>query len=190
MAFRAGPALGSSGRDHAERRDLTRPMRPLRLVAIAGLAAFTVLAIAACSAGATPGWTYAPAPPATPTPSPAASASAAPSAAASPSSAASPAASAGGGGTVIDETAQNIQFQTTSLQAPANQPFQIQFHNADAGVPHNIAIEDGSGTVVFKGDIITGVTTKTYDVPALAPGTYKFVCQIHPNMVGTLTVGP
>ena len=166
-------------------------MRPLRLLAIAGLVAFTALAIAACSAGATPAWTYAPAPPATPTPSPAASASAAPSAAASASVAASPAASGGAtAGTTLDLTAQNIQFQETTLQAPAGQAFQIQFHNADAGVPHNVAIEDASGTVLFKGDIFSGVDTKVYDVPALPAGTYKFVCQVHPNMVGTLTVGP
>jgi len=30
---------------------------------------------------------------------------------------------------------------------------------------------------------------KTYDVPALAAGTYQFVCTVHPNMIGTLKVG-
>ena len=28
-----------------------------------------------------------------------------------------------------------------------------------------------------------------YKVPALPAGTYQFVCTVHPNMVGTLTVG-
>jgi plastocyanin len=32
------------------------------------------------------------------------------------------------------------------------------------------------------------VETRTYDVPALAAGTYEFVCTVHPNMRGTLTV--
>jgi plastocyanin len=32
------------------------------------------------------------------------------------------------------------------------------------------------------------VGTQTYDVPALPAGTYSFVCSVHPNMVGTLTV--
>jgi plastocyanin len=31
------------------------------------------------------------------------------------------------------------------------------------------------------------VATATYDVPALAAGTYGFVCSVHPNMTGTLT---
>ena len=30
--------------------------------------------------------------------------------------------------------------------------------------------------------------TKTYDVPALAAGAYAFICTVHPNMTGTLTV--
>ena len=28
----------------------------------------------------------------------------------------------------------------------------------------------------------------TYSVPALAAGTYTFICIVHPNMTGTLTV--
>jgi plastocyanin len=30
--------------------------------------------------------------------------------------------------------------------------------------------------------------TVTYDVPALPAGTYTFICIVHPNMTGTLTV--
>jgi len=29
----------------------------------------------------------------------------------------------------------------------------------------------------------------TYDVPALAPGSYFFRCDVHPDMAGELTVG-
>jgi plastocyanin len=32
------------------------------------------------------------------------------------------------------------------------------------------------------------VATKVYQVPALPAGTYGFVCSVHPNMTGTLTV--
>jgi plastocyanin len=42
---------------------------------------------------------------------------------------------------------------------------------------------------MFKGDIVTGPTVVEYQVPALPAGTYQFVCTVHPNMVGTLSVG-
>ena len=84
--------------------------------------------------------------------------------------------------------AQNIAFDTTDISAAAGKPFTIAFVNEDTGVPHNIAIKDASGAEVFKGEIITGVATKVYQVPALQAGTYPFACSVHPNMTGTLTV--
>ena len=76
----------------------------------------------------------------------------------------------------------------TTLQAPAGQPFTIDFKNDDASVPHNVEIQDASGAVKFKGDIITGVAETQYQVDALPAGDYKFLCTVHPNMTGTLTV--
>jgi plastocyanin len=103
-----------------------------------------------------------------------------------------PGASGGGGGqaAVLNITAQNIAFDTQSLTAPANTPITIDFTNSDQGVPHNVAIHKDSptGAEVWKGDIITGPATATYNVPPLPAGTYGFVCSVHPNMTGTLTV--
>ena len=115
---------------------------------------------------------------------PAASGSAAPSGAA-PSG--SPAASGGAASESVTVTASGIQFTTPAVTAPADQPFVIDFENQDAGTPHNIEIKDSSGGVAFKGDIFPGVATKQYQVPALAAGSYPFVCTVHPNMTGTLT---
>ena len=125
--------------------------------------------------------------------SPAASAApsgAAASTAPSGSPAGSPAASGGAAETVLQLAAANIAYDQTDLTAPAGVPFQIAFTNNDAGIPHNVSIHQGSptGTEVFKGAIFTGVATQTYDVPALPAGTYSFVCSVHPNMTGTLTV--
>src|SRR4029077_4459016 len=80
----------------------------------------------------------------------------------------------------------NLTFTTPEVNAPASVPFQIEFRNGDAGTPHNVDIKDSSGAEAFKGDIVTGVIVTTYNVPALAPGTYPFVCDVHPNMTGTL----
>ncbi len=153
------------------------------------LVLLTVLAVTACTSTA-PGWTYAPAPPATPVASAAPSASAGASAAAAPSASAasSASASAGAGGTTIPLVAQGVAFTTTSLSAPADAPFQIDFDNEDAGTLHNVVIADGAGTQVFNGEIFPGVAHKIYDIKALAAGAYSFHCIVHSNMVGTLTV--
>ena len=42
---------------------------------------------------------------------------------------------------------------------------------------------------MFSGATFPGIATQTYDVPALAAGSYPFMCTVHPNMTGTLTVG-
>ncbi len=67
-------------------------------------------------------------------------------------------------------------------------PFTIHFKNDDASIPHNVEIKDASGAVAFKGDLLTGPGEINYAVPPLTAGTYTFVCTVHPNMTGTLTV--
>ena len=159
-----------------------RFVRPLALVLIS-------VSLAAC-AGTTPGWTVAPEPSATPIPS--ADGSAPPPASDAPSSEAPSSeapSSEAPSGTVIQIAALNIAFDTATLSAPADQAFQIEFANNDAGIPHNVEIKDASGASIFMGEIFNGVETRTYDVPALAAGTYTFLCTVHPNMTGTLTVG-
>ena len=96
-----------------------------------------------------------------------------------------------GAGSVLQVSAVNVLFEQTELSAPAGQPFQIEFDNKDAGVPHNVAIHEGSptGPSVWQGDIFPGPEKRTYDVPALDAGAYGFVCTVHPTtMTGTLTV--
>lgn len=86
--------------------------------------------------------------------------------------------------------AAGIAFSVTEIVAPAKTPFTIDFTNDDA-VPHNIAILGTDGqTPLFSGEIITGPgQTASYAVPALAPGTYRFHCVVHPTtMIGTLVV--
>ncbi len=165
-------------------------MRPIRLVT----ALISILVVAACTTS-TPGWTVAPVPSATPIVAPSGSAaasgvpSAAPSAAPSGSAAASAAPSGGTGGTVIKLAAAQVAFDQTALSAPAATPFQIEFTNNDASVPHDVTITDSTGARVFHGETFPGVATKTYDVPAIPAGQYTFFCSVHANMTGTLTAG-
>ena len=39
---------------------------------------------------------------------------------------------------------------------------------------------------MFKGEIVIEPKV-TYQVPALAAGTYTFLCEVHPDMKGTIT---
>ena len=93
-------------------------------------------------------------------------------------------------GPTLAVSAVNVKFEQADLQAPADTDFRIAFDNKDAGTPHNVAIHESSptGPAVFTGDIFPGPEMRTYDVPALPAGPYAFVCTVHPNMTGTLTV--
>jgi plastocyanin len=175
----------------------------MRRLPALSLILLAVLGLAACSSGAAPGWTYAPAPSASaiasgaasgqPSGAPSAAASAAPSPAASASAAASAEASGGAGTLTITAPvgAASAGFQPTSLDAKANTPLTIHFDNQDSQAPHNVQLKGPSGDVPLGGDtaFFTGPGTRDYTVPALAAGEYEYTCQVHPTtMKGTLTV--
>ncbi len=160
---------------------------PRSLVAVAAI----VLAVAGCTSGTSAGWTFSPTQPATPAP---------PLPSGAPPTvvpgATNPTTGGGGGtvttGTNVDLVAENISFDQSAITVPANTTFTINFDNRDSGIPHNVVIHKDSptGDVVFTGDIATGPAQKVYSIGGLNAGTYGFVCAVHPNMVGTLTVTP
>lgn len=160
-------------------------MHHLRRAPLANLSVVALLLAACSSSTASPGWTYEPPPPATPTPLVTVAPSGLPSSA--PSGSPSSAPSGEPAGQVINIVAHNVAYDQNNLEVTSGQPFTIQFSNQDAGVPHNVAIKDATGTELFKGEIVTGVTTATYQVRALAKGDYSFSCSVHPNMTGTLS---
>jgi plastocyanin len=82
------------------------------------------------------------------------------------------------------------QFSVGTIRAPTGRPFTIAFTNAE-DVPHNVSVyvEDG-GRAVATGEILN-VAGGPVDVrvPALPRGAYRFVCDVHPElMTGTLVV--
>jgi len=88
-------------------------------------------------------------------------------------------------GNTASVVAKDMQFSPAAVTVEAGSPVQIAFDNKD-GAPHNIAISDASGKNVFKGEIVSNKAV-TYQVPALAAGAYTFICEVHPDMKGTIT---
>jgi len=89
-------------------------------------------------------------------------------------------------------SAKGLAFSTDAISVKPDEPIALTFDNQDAGVQHNVAIfngPDASAPVVFRGDLVTGVASTTYQVAALKPGQYYFHCDVHPTMHGTITAG-
>jgi plastocyanin len=93
------------------------------------------------------------------------------------------------GGATVEISAENLAFDTSELQLPADGAT-IHFANQDDGQTHNVAIyTEAGGDPLFNGEIITGPAEIDYDVPPIDPGDYYFQCDVHPQMNGSVTVG-
>lgn len=92
-----------------------------------------------------------------------------------------------GPGSDLVVTAKDIKWVETDVKVPAGKPFELVMDNQD-DAPHNVKILDGTGAAVFTGEIATRGRLVN-QVPALAAGTYSFLCEVHPDMVGTLVAG-
>jgi plastocyanin len=90
---------------------------------------------------------------------------------------------AGGTVTIV---ADKLAWDTDCLELPPDDAVMISVDNRDTGVNHNLRVEDlPGGDVATK--LETGPVVQELEVSAPA-GTYRFVCDIHPNMVGELVV--
>ena len=61
----------------------------------------------------------------------------------------------------------------------------VKWTNNDDGIPHTASSDDGT---TFDSGIIAGGAFFVLDTSTVAPGTYPYHCNVHPGMVGTLTV--
>jgi plastocyanin len=99
--------------------------------------------------------------------------------------AATPAPSIPAGAVVVH--AKNLAFDTKVLNVPAGTSFSLALVNED-GDMHNIAIRTKpgfDGDVVFRFDPFSAAT-KVFTVGPIPQGTYYFLCEVHPNMSGTV----
>ena len=84
-------------------------------------------------------------------------------------------------------TAIDLAFDQETLVVPADRPFTLIFENRDS-LPHNVSIYADAALQQrrLEGLVFGGPATRWYPVPALAAGTYVFVCDVHPTMRSTL----
>jgi plastocyanin len=82
--------------------------------------------------------------------------------------------------TTADITISNFSFSPSSFTAKAGQ--KVSVTNSDSA-QHSLTSDDGS----FDTGLMSTGQSGSFTAPA-QPGTYKFHCQIHTTMTGTLTV--
>ena len=91
-----------------------------------------------------------------------------------------------GSGAEVALEASEVSFGVSRLTAPADESLTLRFSN-DSSVAHNVSIYRSDGESLFTGEIFTGPRVIEYAIPALAAGSYQFVCDVHPQqMTGTL----
>ena len=84
-------------------------------------------------------------------------------------------------------TAESRTFSTSELVVPADVAFPLVLVNKD-GDSHNIAIRSKQGfdgELIFRHDPIAA-STIVLQVGPIPAGTYYFICEVHPEMTGTV----
>jgi plastocyanin len=87
--------------------------------------------------------------------------------------------------------AKVLEYKEKTLETAAGKPFTIWFVNEDGpGTPHDVELRNADGSVIKKQPPTDGGKSQAYTYDALQPGTYTYICSIHPipAMTGTLTV--
>jgi plastocyanin len=84
------------------------------------------------------------------------------------------------------DTATALQFEPRSVTAPANSQINLTFRNL-ATLPHNLTFQSGPIDARTQEQLPAG-QEETLSFTTPAPGTYPFVCTIHPGMEGQLVV--
>lgn len=79
--------------------------------------------------------------------------------------------------------AVDLAWEPTCLRGPADEPFTIVVDNRDDGVNHNLHLTDAPDEPATE--LEPGPVVQELEV-TLPAGKYQLVCDIHPNMVGSL----
>ena len=84
-------------------------------------------------------------------------------------------------------TAKDLKFSPTAVSVTGRRAVRRSSSTTRRARRTTSRSRTPSGAKVFKGEIVSSQKV-TYQVPALAAGTYPFICEVHPDMKGTITV--
>jgi plastocyanin len=81
-------------------------------------------------------------------------------------------------------TAKDTRFDKDRLQAPAASEVSVTLDNRDS-TEHNFSLYESAGSTapIFTGELFAGPSFLTYQFPAPEPGTYRFQCDVHPDVM-------
>ena len=89
--------------------------------------------------------------------------------------------------TVGTDPGAALQFEPKTVPAPANTNINLIFNNV-ATVVHNLKFEPSSPITAATADQVPAGESQTLEFTTPGPGSYKFVCTLHPGMEGQLVV--
>jgi plastocyanin len=87
---------------------------------------------------------------------------------------------------VVTIVAKDLAWSVDCIQAPKDTAFTVVVGNKDDGVNHDfqLALDDE----VLRTPLEAGPVVQRLEVPALDAGEHTYICDVHPNMTGTLEI--
>ena len=82
--------------------------------------------------------------------------------------------------------AKDLAWDVDCIQAPKGIAFTVVVDNQDDGVNHDlqVVLDDE----ILRTPLEAGPVVQRLEVPALDAGEHPYICDVHPNMTGTLEV--
>lgn len=88
--------------------------------------------------------------------------------------------------TSITITSPDLSFDIRAFEVPVGEPVTLTYENEHRGVAHNIRVDTGGADDPVT-PLEVGVVTQELTFTIDQPGEYPYLCDVHPQMRGTVT---